>query len=81
MRNTTITGKAKQDFRIGPDLFLRGILVTVPDEYADMVEQETITETETVQVVVPKVSPTVDDMIRNKIEMPKRIYNKKRGKK
>ena len=76
-----ITGKAKADCRINGELYLRGHVVTVPDEYADMVEQETITETETVQVVVPKVSPTVDDMIRDKIEMPKRIYNKKRGKK
>ena len=69
-----ITGKAIADFRI-PDvgLVLRGHVATVPKKYADMIEQEPIKP--------EPVSPTIDDMIRTKVQQPKVVFNKKQGKK
>ena len=71
------TGKAKQDFRVGPDLFQRGHMATIPDDFADMLESKPI-EVVKVEPIKPVV-PTIDDVIKAKVQEPKQIFAKKRA--
>ena len=66
-----ITGKAKIDFRVGPDLYLRGVRVSVPDKFSGMVVVEPVK-----QKIVSK--ETIDDVIRDKINTPKKVFAQKK---
>ncbi len=68
MSFNTVTGRVKEDFTVGIDSYRKGQVLTFPKEYADHLEPVK-------QKIVSKA--TVDDVIRDKINSPKKVFCKK----